>query len=112
MSTFSFAAHSSMSALEATLALGTQWSHKPIDSLPAACAVLTKGVVMTVADAAAVVETKRRREIYALLTAFLPYRFLLVQPSCDPPTESGPLHRGQAAYREFPCPALHFFEEI
>ena len=35
-STFSFSAHSLISVSVALLALGTQWSQKPTDSLPAA----------------------------------------------------------------------------
>jgi hypothetical protein len=45
------------------LAPGTQWSQKPIESLPAAFAVRTNGAAIIVADAAAVVATKRRRLI-------------------------------------------------
>src|SRR5581483_10096978 len=62
-STFSFSAHSLTSACVALLAPGTQWSQKPIDSLPAAPAVRTNGAAIMVAEAAAVLATKRRREI-------------------------------------------------
>src|SRR5713101_5770129 len=46
----------------ALLAPGTQWSHKPSDSLPAAWEPRTCGIA-TRAEAAAVVARKRRREI-------------------------------------------------
>src|SRR5260370_14799066 len=45
----------------ALLAPGTQWSHKPSDSLPAAWEPRTYGMA-TRAEAAAVVARKRRRE--------------------------------------------------
>src|SRR5262249_12377404 len=49
----------------ALLAPGTQWSHNPSDSLPAACEPLTCGIATSV-EAAAVVARKRRREIVLL----------------------------------------------
>src|SRR5215510_1695031 len=63
MSTFSFAAHSSHSAFEALLPPGTQWSQKPTESFPAACAPRTCGMASAaaVAAVAAVVCRKRRR---------------------------------------------------
>src|SRR5262245_44084485 len=60
MSTFSFAAHSSHSAFDALLPPGTQWSQKPTDSFPAACAPRTCGMA-SAAAVAAVVCRKRRR---------------------------------------------------
>src|SRR5215510_4667321 len=71
-STFSFAAHSWISASDVLLAPGTQWSHRPTDSFPAACALLTNGAASNVADAAADVATNRRR-----VKAF---RFICVPP--------------------------------
>src|SRR5947207_11874706 len=71
-STFSFAAHSLTSVSEALLAPGTQWSQKPIESLPAACAVRTNGAAIIVADAAADVATKRRRVILAFFMGLSP----------------------------------------
>ena len=67
----------------ALLAPGTQWSQKPIDSLPAACAVRTNGAAIMVADAAAVVATKRRRVMLLLDMPVLPEN---VVPGglCDP----------------------------
>src|SRR5262245_44953155 len=62
-STFFFSAHPHNRDLVALLAPGTQWSQKPIDSLPAALAVRTNGAASSVADAAADVATNRRREI-------------------------------------------------
>src|SRR5262249_60659977 len=60
-STFSFAAHSWINASEVLLASGTKWSQKPIESLPAACAVLTNGAATIVVDAAADAAMNRRR---------------------------------------------------
>src|SRR5262245_58046705 len=71
-STFSFAAHSCTSASEALLAPGTQWSHKPIVSLPAACAVRTRGAAIVAAAAAVVAAMKRRRVNGFLFIAFPP----------------------------------------
>jgi hypothetical protein len=53
-------AHSSVRDCVALLAPGTQWSQKPIESLPAALAVRTNGAA-SIVDAAAVVATNRRR---------------------------------------------------
>src|SRR5262249_42918281 len=63
MSPFSLAAHSSHWVLEALLAPGTQWSQKPIESLPAAWAPRTYGIAMTAVEAAA----KKRRRVILLL---------------------------------------------
>src|SRR6516162_47913 len=63
MSTFSLAAHSSHRVLEALFAPGTQWSQKPIESLPAAWAPRTYGIAMTTVEVAA---RKRRRVILLL----------------------------------------------
>src|SRR5262245_49012182 len=62
-STFSLAAHSSVSVCVILLAPGTQWSQNPIEILPAALAVRTNGAAIMVADAAAVVAMKRLRVI-------------------------------------------------
>src|SRR5580704_9913739 len=61
MSTFSFSAHSLTSTVVALFAPGTQWSQKPIESLPAACAPRTCGAAMPI-DATAVLAKKLRRE--------------------------------------------------
>src|SRR5262245_60509997 len=61
-STFSLAAHSSIAVLVALLAVGTQWSHRASESLPAAWAPRTKGAA-TKADAATLPATKRRRVV-------------------------------------------------
>src|SRR5438132_13771079 len=71
-STFSFAAHSWINASEVLLASGTKWSQKPIESLPAACAVLTNGAAIIVADAAADVAMNRRRVNVFLFIVFAP----------------------------------------
>src|SRR6516165_3156930 len=60
-STFSLAAHSLTSSVEAVFAPGTQWSHNMSDSLPAAWAVRTNGAASVAADAAAVLPTNCRR---------------------------------------------------
>src|SRR5882724_4742774 len=72
-STFSLAAHSSIRALVALLALGTQWSHNARVNLPAAWAPRTNGAAMNAVDAAAVPATKRRRAILdeAMLSSLL-----------------------------------------
>src|SRR2546423_4652795 len=62
-STFSLAAHSSTSALEVLLAPGTQWSQKPIASLPAACAPRTYGAATSAVVARAAVFSALRRVI-------------------------------------------------
>src|SRR5215510_10743079 len=81
-STFSFAAHSCTSASDVLLAPGTQWSHRPTDSFPAARALLTNGAASIVADAAAEVVTNRRR-----VKAFL---FICVPPIiCQHGSQSG-----------------------
>src|SRR5258708_32111681 len=59
-STFSRAAHSSISALLVALAPGTQWSQMASDNLPAAYEPRTYGVATRVVEAA-VVTRKRRR---------------------------------------------------
>ena len=61
-----------VSALVTLLAPGTQWSQKPIEILPAALAVRTNGAAIIVADAAAVVATKRRRVIFAFVMSLPP----------------------------------------
>src|SRR5689334_12699780 len=60
-STFSFAAHSSTRVLVATFAPGTQWSQKPIESFPAACAPRTYGAAMSAVVASAAVFSALRR---------------------------------------------------
>src|SRR5215470_3737897 len=50
-----------MISVEVLLASGTQWSHKPIDRLPAAFAVRTKGALIIAADDSAVAATNCRR---------------------------------------------------
>src|SRR5215831_13287907 len=72
-STFSFAAHSWINASEVLLASGTKWSQKPIESLPAACAVLTNGAAIIVVDAAADVAMNRRRLNIFPLLVFAPF---------------------------------------
>ena len=62
-STFSFAAHSSTSASEDLLAPGTQGSHKPIVSLPAACAVRTKGAAIDAAAVDVLAPTRLRQDL-------------------------------------------------
>src|SRR4051812_45557768 len=59
-STFSFSAHALETASAALLAPGTQWSQKPIESLPAAYAPRTKGAESSAVDARAVRATVRR----------------------------------------------------
>src|SRR5258708_7045341 len=73
MSTFSFSAHSLTAFSVALLALGTQWSQNPIESLPAAWAPRTKGAATMAPDRAAVLATKRRR-----LTLLEAMQFLLI----------------------------------
>src|SRR5215211_5068493 len=72
-STFSLAAHWSIVALHDSLAPGTQWSHRPIASLPAAWAPRTNGAAINV-DAATVPATTRRRVIFdvAMVSSVLP----------------------------------------
>src|SRR5262245_16309423 len=72
-STFSFAAHSWIKASDVLLASGTKWSQKPIESLPAACAVLTNGAAIIVVDAAADVAMNRRRLNIFPLMVFAPF---------------------------------------
>src|SRR5215468_10617374 len=72
-STFSFAAHSSINASQVLLAFGTKWSQKPIESLPAACAVLTNGAAIIVVDAAADVAMNRQRLNIFPLMVFAPF---------------------------------------
>src|SRR5262249_46054560 len=72
-STFSFAAHSWINASDVLLASGTKWSQNPIESLPAACAVLTNGAATIVVDAAADVAMNRRRVNIFPLVAFAPF---------------------------------------
>ena len=55
-----------------SLAPGTQWSQKPIDSLPAAWAPRTKGAAIMVAEAAAVRLVNCRRVSPFFDMAFLP----------------------------------------
>src|SRR5204862_6332770 len=62
-STFPFSAHARTAFSVAALAPGTQWSQKPIDSLPAAWAPRTNGAP-TIADARTVPAITRRREIF------------------------------------------------
>src|ERR1700738_5106384 len=71
-STFSLSAHSLTSSVLALLAPGTQWSQKPIVSLPAACAVRIYGAVISAADDIAVAATNCRRESFLRDMAFLP----------------------------------------
>src|SRR5215472_7333985 len=59
-STFSRAAHSSISALLVAFAPGTKWSQMASDSLPAAYEPRTYGIATRVVEAA-VVTRKRRR---------------------------------------------------
>jgi hypothetical protein len=55
------------------LAPGTQWSQRPIDSLPAACAVRTNGVAIMLADAAVAMNRRRVSALlFLLIIAFLP----------------------------------------
>src|SRR6185369_12049230 len=74
-STFSFSAHSLMSALVASLALGTQWSQKPTDSLPAAYAPRTNGAA-TRPRAAPAATTRRDTflDLDCAMTLVLPER--------------------------------------
>src|SRR5215471_10204167 len=73
-STFSFAAHSWINASEVLLASGTKWSQKPIESLPAACAVLTNGAaIIVVVDAAADAAMNRRRVNIFPFMVFAPF---------------------------------------
>src|SRR5580698_1168645 len=58
-STFSLAPHSLISASVVSLALGTQWSQKPTDSLPAAYAPRTNGAAT---PSAAPPTTRPRRD--------------------------------------------------
>src|SRR5215472_1488577 len=71
-STFSFAAHSWINASDVLLASGTKWSQNPIESLPAACAVLTNGAATIVVDAAADVAMNRQRVTIFPLLLFPP----------------------------------------
>src|SRR6266849_2122805 len=73
MSTFSLSAHFWIKASEVLLASGTKWSQKPIESLPAACAVLTNGAAIIVVDAASDVATNRRRVKVVPFIAFAPF---------------------------------------
>src|SRR5215467_8941346 len=89
MSTFSLAAHSSHRVLEALLAPGTQWSQKPIESLPAAWAPRTYGIAMTAVEAAA----KKRRRVILLLSMMqssqgVPARAPPILPRPSPAGES------------------------
>src|SRR5262245_50881215 len=72
-STFSFAAHSWINASDVLLASGTKWSQNPIESLPAACAVLTNGAATIVVDAAADVAMNRRRVNIFPVMVFAPF---------------------------------------
>src|SRR6516164_6445688 len=73
-STFSFAAHSWINASDVLLASGTKWSQKPIESLPAACAVLTNGAaIIVVVDAAADAAMNRRRVNIFPFMVFAPF---------------------------------------
>src|SRR3954464_15494643 len=69
-STFSFSPHSLMSAEVASLALGTQWSQKPTDSLPAACAPRTNGAATR--PRAVPATTTRRETLDCSMTFVLP----------------------------------------
>src|SRR5438067_8591045 len=60
ISTFSFAAHSRQSCSRGAVAVGTQWSQKPQESLPAAKAPRTKGAAAAVEASIAVFKTVRR----------------------------------------------------
>src|SRR5438477_4231577 len=60
-STFSFSAHALTAFSVALFAVGTQWSQKPTESLPAAWAPRTKGAAIMAVDKAAVLATKPRR---------------------------------------------------
>src|ERR1700704_666113 len=71
--TFSLSAHSLTSSVLALLAPGTQWSQKPIVSLPAACAVRIYGAVISAADDIAVAATNCRRESFLRDMAFSPW---------------------------------------
>src|SRR6516225_6298780 len=62
-----------ISASDVLLASGTKWSQKPIESLPAACAVLTNGAAIIVVDAAADVAINRRRVNIFPLIVFAPF---------------------------------------
>src|ERR1051326_2948193 len=77
-STFSLAAHAWQISSMALLAPGTQWSHRPSDSLPAAWAPRTCGIA-SMAEAAAVVARNRRRESLLLRMSLLRVG---VRPSC------------------------------
>src|SRR5215467_7605521 len=73
-STFSFAAHSWINASDVLLASGTKWSQKPIESLPAACAVFTNGAaIIVVVDAAAEAAMNRRRVNIFPFMVFAPF---------------------------------------
>src|SRR3954469_24631138 len=61
-STFSFSPHSLHSLTIVSLALGTQWSHHPQASLPAAWAPRTYGAATAALVANAVCARKRRRD--------------------------------------------------
>src|SRR6202035_679823 len=60
ISTFSFAPHSRQSCSRGAVAVGTQWSQNPHESLPAAKAPRTKGAAIAVEASAAVFKTVRR----------------------------------------------------
>src|SRR3977135_2062717 len=82
-STFSLSAHSLTSVSVAPLALGTQWSQKPTENLPAAEAPRPKGPALNAVDAAAVPATKRRRPTFLDTIQFPPTHFDDSQGSLD-----------------------------
>src|SRR5262249_45836334 len=63
----------SSNASDVLLASGTKWSQNPIESLPAACAVLTNGAATIVVDAAADVAMNRRRVNIFPVMVFAPF---------------------------------------
>ena len=67
------APHSSQTWRMTSLAPGTQWSHRPMDSSPAERALLTQGAATAAAPAAAAaVFRNRRRDGAAAIMAILP----------------------------------------
>jgi len=67
-----------------SFAPGTQWSHKPMDRLPAALALRTNGAAIVVADAATDVATKRRRVNALLVIAYPPLIASAARPDRRP----------------------------
>src|SRR5579871_6138310 len=66
-----------MMSAEVLLAPGTQWSQRPIESLPAACAVRRYGAEISAADDNALAATNSRRESL-LLDIALPPMWLVI----------------------------------